>query len=201
MTTTSQQICKVVLVGETQTGKTSIIAKLTKDIFQEEVGSTIVNSITNYKIELEDTKTVQLVIWDTAGQEKYRSLNTLFYKDAVIVVLVYDQTQRKTFEEVKNYWIPQIRSHCGERIIVAIAANKSDLFEEQEVSDEEGKQLAEATKGIFMQTSCKTGSGIKELFLALAKKYEKGETAEKERIILEEKKTNKIIDDNKKSCC
>lgn len=201
MTTTSQQICKVVLVGETQTGKTSIIAKLTKDIFQEEVGSTIVNSITNYKIELEDTKTVQLVIWDTAGQEKYRALNTLFYKDAVIVVLVYDQTQRKTFEEVKNYWIPQIRSHCGERIIVAIAANKSDLFEEQEVSDEEGKQLAEATKGIFMQTSCKTGSGIKELFLALAKKYEKGETAEKERIILEEKKTNKIIDDNKKSCC
>lgn len=201
MTTTSQQICKVVLVGETQTGKTSIIAKLTKDIFQEEVGSTIVNSITNYKIELEDTKTVQLVIWDTAGQEKYRSLNTLFYKDAVIVVLVYDQTQRKTFEEVKNYWIPQIRSHCGEKIIVAIAANKSDLFEEQEVSDEEGKQLAEATKGIFMQTSCKTGSGIKELFLALAKKYEKGETAEKERIILEEKKTNKIIDDNKKSCC
>ena len=201
MTTTSQQICKVVLVGETQTGKTSIIAKLTKDIFQEEVGSTIVNSITNYKIELEDTKTVQLVIWDTAGQEKYRSLNTLFYKDALIVVLVYDQTQRKTFEEVKNYWIPQIRSHCGEKIIVAIAANKSDLFEEQEVSDEEGKQLAEATKGIFMQTSCKTGSGIKELFLALAKKYEKGETAEKERIILEEKKTNKIIDDNKKSCC
>lgn len=201
MTTTSQQICKVVLVGETQTGKTSIIAKLTKDIFQEEVGSTIVNSITNYKIELEDTKTVQLVIWDTAGQEKYRSLNTLFYKDAVIVVLVYDQTQRKTFEEVKNYWIPQIRSHCGEKIIVAIAANKSDLFEEQEVSDEEGKQLAEATKGIFMQTSCKTGSGIKELFLALAKKYEKGETAEKERIILEEKKTNKIINDNKKSCC
>ena len=201
MTTTSQQICKVVLVGETQTGKTSIIAKLTKDIFQEEVGSTIVNSITNYKIELEDTKTVQLVIWDTAGQEKYRSLNTLFYKDAVIVVLVYDQTQRKTFEEVKNYWIPQIRSHCGEKIIVAVAANKSDLFEEQEVSDEEGKQLAEATKGIFMQTSCKTGSGIKELFLALAKKYEKGETAEKERIILEEKKTNKIIDDNKKSCC
>ena len=201
MTTTSQQICKVVLVGETQTGKTSIIAKLTKDIFQEEVGSTIVNSITNYKIELEDTKTVQLVIWDTAGQEKYRSLNTLFYKDAVIVVLVYDQTQRKTFEEVKNYWIPQIRRHCGEKIIVAIAANKSDLFEEQEVSDEEGKQLAEATKGIFMQTSCKTGSGIKELFLALAKKYEKGETAEKERIILEEKKTNKIIDDNKKSCC
>ncbi len=157
--------------------------------------------ITNYKIELEDTKTVQLVIWDTAGQEKYRSLNTLFYKDAVIVVLVYDQTQRKTFEEVKNYWIPQIRSHCGEKIIVAVAANKSDLFEEQEVSDEEGKQLAEATKGIFMQTSCKTGSGIKELFLALAKKYEKGETAEKERIILEEKKTNKIIDDNKKSCC
>ena len=201
MTTTSQQICKVVLVGETQTGKTSIIAKLTKDIFQEEVGSTIVNSITNYKIELEDTKTVQLVIWDTAGQEKYRSLNTLFYKDAVIVVLVYDQTQRKTFEEVKNYWIPQIRSHCGEKIIVAIAANKSDLFEEQEVSDEEGKQLAEATKGIFMQTSCKTGSGIKEVFRALAKKYEKGETAEKERIILEEKKTNKIIDDNKKSCC
>ena len=194
--------CKVVLLGETTVGKTSIISRFINDSFDPNCITSLGASFISKTIYVpEHKKTVKFDIWDTAGQEKYRSLNTLFYKDAVIVVLVYDQTQRKTFEEVKNYWIPQIRSHCGERIIVAIAANKSDLFEEQEVSDEEGKQLAEATKGIFMQTSCKTGSGIKELFLALAKKYEKGETAEKERIILEEKKTNKIINDNKKSCC
>ena len=194
--------CKVVLLGETTVGKTSIISRFINDSFDPNCITSLGASFISKTIYVpEHKKTVKFDIWDTAGQEKYRALNTLFYKDAVIVVLVYDQTQRKTFEEVKNYWIPQIRSHCGEKIIVAIAANKSDLFEEQEVSDEEGKQLAEATKGIFMQTSCKTGSGIKELFLALAKKYEKGETAEKERIILEEKKTNKIIDDNKKSCC
>lgn len=197
--TTSEQVCKVVLVGETQTGKTSIIAKLTKDIFQEELSSTIVNSITNYNILLEDTNTVQLVIWDTAGQEKYRALNTLFYKDAVIVVLVYDQTQRKTFEEVKKYWIPQIKSHCGDKTILAIAANKSDLFEQQEVTDDEGKQLADSNKGIFMQTSCKTGSGIKELFHVLAKEYYKGDNEEKKRLVLEEQKQQN--DKDKKSCC
>ena len=86
------QVCKVVLVGETQTGKTSIIAKLTQNIFNDNVDSTIVNSISNFDMKLDEQNSIRLVIWDTAGQEKYRSLNKLFYKDAVIVILVYDTT-------------------------------------------------------------------------------------------------------------
>ena len=195
------QVCKVVLVGETQTGKTSIIAKLTQNIFNDNVDSTIVNSISNFDMKLDEQNSIRLVIWDTAGQEKYRSLNKLFYKDAVIVILVYDTTLKSSFEEIRKYWIPQIKSHCGDKVILAIAGNKADLFEQQEVSEEEAQQLASDSKAIFVPTSCKTGSGITELFKQVAKAYVKGGIEQAEEKMKLEKEKKKEEKKKKKSCC
>lgn len=95
---------KVVLVGETHTGKTAIIQRIVNDRFEDNYESTMVASTLSTQVDLEGGQTVKFEIWDTAGQEKYRSINKIFYKDASIVIMVYDITKRNTYEEIKNYW-------------------------------------------------------------------------------------------------
>ena len=192
-----EHICKVVLVGETQTGKTSIIAKLIQNEFKEDVPSTLVNSISKYEITIKK-KPIQFLIWDTAGQEKYRSLNTLFYKDAIMVVIVYDITQRRSFNELKNYWIEQIHQNCEKNVILALAANKADLIEKQTITEDEGKELARSINAIFMMTSCLSGTGIRELFEEMGKAYFDGGYKGKDREMKLEKKG---AVPNKRGCC
>ena len=84
-------------------------------------------------MEFPEGKSLTFDIWDTAGQEKYRSLAKIFYKDAKAVVLVYDVTNEKSFNEMKDYWYEQIKQLGDKDIIIAIAANKSDLYEEKKV--------------------------------------------------------------------
>jgi small GTP-binding protein len=108
------QTKKVVLVGESGTGKTSIIQKYCKDIFTDDTNSTLGSSNETKLIHLSNKQQVKLNIWDTAGQEAFRSVNKIFYKDAEIVVLVYDITNRKSFQEVINYWYNETRSHVSD---------------------------------------------------------------------------------------
>ena len=104
---------KAVLVGETGVGKTCIIERLCFNKYTNNPAATLgaanVEKILNYGKEK-----LVLDIWDTAGQETYRSLNRIFYKNAKIVVLVYDITRKQTFDEIENYWCNQVRSICGE---------------------------------------------------------------------------------------
>jgi small GTP-binding protein len=104
-------------------------------------------------------------IWDTAGQEKYRSIQKIFYKDANAAILVYDITRKTSFEEIQNYWISQIRENSSKLVIPVIAANKSDMWEYEEINLEAGKELANSSNGLFFETSAKNGSGIEvEIF-------------------------------------
>ena len=107
-----QQHIKVVLVGETQTGKTAIITRVIDDEFSYESPSTFVASMKGKKFSYADGKEVTLDIWDTAGQEKFRALNKVFYKNAAIAIMVYSIDSKKTFEEIKNYWHHEIQTHC-----------------------------------------------------------------------------------------
>lgn len=104
--------CKVVLVGESQTGKTSLINRLIHEEFNENEKTTMVASTVKKEFSYRDGQQVTLDIWDTAGQEKYRSLNKIFYKNASIAVLVYSINDRKSFEELKNYWFQEIKKFC-----------------------------------------------------------------------------------------
>ena len=162
---------KVVLVGESGVGKTSIITQFIDQTFQEDIQSTTGGTFSTKSVVCDGGKVLKFEIWDTAGQEKYRSLTTMFYKDANAAVMVYDVTRADSFEEIKNYWSNQIKDNSPENIILAIAANKSDLIEQETVDEGEARNFAKELNAIFISTSAKSSEGINSLFEEIAKKY------------------------------
>ena len=106
-----QNSCKIVLLGESGVGKTSIISRYITGKFNKNCESTNGASYSSKTIKLPKLKKeLKLDIWDTAGQEKYRSLTKFFYKDASIAIFVYDVTRRESYEEIKNYWLNQLKT-------------------------------------------------------------------------------------------
>jgi small GTP-binding protein len=116
-------------------------------------------------------KIVKFEIWDTAGQEKYRSIQKIFYKDANAAILVYDITRKTSFEEIGSYWISQIKENAPKMIVPVIAANKSDMWEYEEIDKETGNKLAESIGGLFFYTSAKMGSGVEVKINLIYRKY------------------------------
>ena len=112
------QTCKVVLLGESGVGKTCIIARFINNIFEENLISTTGASYAGKTMTFDeyDGKSIRFEIWDTAGQEKYRSLTKIFYKDATAAILVYDITRKESYEEIQKYWYNQIKDHAPKNI-------------------------------------------------------------------------------------
>jgi small GTP-binding protein len=112
------QTCKVVLLGESGVGKTCIIARFINNTFEENLISTTGASYAGKTMTFEEYggKSIKFEIWDTAGQEKYRSLTKIFYKDAGAAILVYDITRKESYEEIKKYWINQIKDFAPKNI-------------------------------------------------------------------------------------
>ena len=112
------QTCKVVLLGESGVGKTCIIARFINNTFEENLISTTGASYAGKTMTFDeyDGKSIKFEIWDTAGQEKYRSLTKIFYKDAGAAILVYDITRKESYEEIQKYWFNQIKDHAPKNI-------------------------------------------------------------------------------------
>ena len=163
--------CKVVLLGESGVGKTSILTKFVTGIFPKLVMVSTTSSYVSKNIKVDENYNVKLKLWDTAGQERYRSLAKIFYQNAAAAILVYDIRSLHSFNEIKNYWANEIKSNSPKDIIIAICANKSDEYLEQEVPTQEGKNLAKELNAIFMCTSAKEGTGIEDLFNLIATKF------------------------------
>ena len=162
---------KIVLIGEPFVGKTCIINRYVDNNYKENPGSTIGSNYTSKKITIPDlNKEVILDIWDTAGQEVYRSFVKLFYKESKIAILVYDISDRKSFDELKKYWFNEIKEFRKD-IILGIAGNKSDLIDKEEVNEDEARKFAKEINASFRLTSALSNIGIEELFLELTKKY------------------------------
>ena len=143
------KIIKIILLGESGVGKTNLIQVALDQPFQKEKISTLISSYYESEIIIQNKKYIY-TLWDTAGQEVYRSLNKSFIKDSKIVILVFAINNRKSFEEI-DYWINSVKESLEEnKYIMALVANKSDLFDEQEIPDEEimkkGKELNIKTK-------------------------------------------------------
>ena len=187
-----EEHCKVVLVGNVGVGKTSIIKVYVNN---EKIGNEqpTVNATYSKKIiEFENkNKKVQLDIWDTAGTEAYRSLASMYYRDAQVCILVFDISNSVTLEALKNYWIKEVRDKAPKEIILAIAANKSDIIEGA-LCTELGEAFAKKERVIFKLVSAFNNSGLDELFTELASEYlkskEKNEVNEDEKEGNEEKK-------------
>ena len=164
---------KAVLLAESGVGKTSIISRFIDNSFEKNKKSTTGADYTGKTMYFDEYggKKIKFEIWDTAGQEIYRSLTKIFYKDAKIAVLVYDITKRETFEELKKYWYNQIKESATPDIIIAIAANKCDLYEDEKVKEEEGREFAKEIGAYFKLTSAFLNSGIEELFKTIGVKF------------------------------
>ena len=163
---------KVVLVGESGVGKTSIISQFTSKKFDPHRETSLSAQFISKTVNFQDLgKEIKFDIWDTVGQEKYRSLAKIFYKDAKVIVFVYDITTEYSFNELKNYWYEETRSNTDGSPILAVVGNKIDLYKEQKVSNNDGKEFAEKIGAIFQTTSAQSDSGISTLFDNIGKTY------------------------------
>ena len=162
---------KVVLLGEAGVGKTSIISQFIDESFQEDIQSSTGGTYSSKTFVIGNKQLLDFEIWDTAGQERYRSLTTMYYKEANAAILVYDITVLKSFEEIQNYWVNQVKESAPNDIIIAICGNKSDLIEEEKVDEEKAREFAEQIGALFFLTSAKNATGINDLFIQFAKKY------------------------------
>ena len=171
------EILKIVLIGESGVGKTSIISQFIDQIFQEDQQSTIGGTFCSKTIRCSNGKILKFEIWDTAGQEKYRSVTKMFYKDADAAILVYDITNPFSYEELQKYWVQQVKECSSQNIIIAIIANKSDLIDLEKVDEGEARNYANKINALYAKTSAKDNIGINNLFLEIAKKYSGADSA------------------------
>ena len=185
---------KVVLIGESGVGKTCIIAQFINKTFDPNVVSSLTSQYIRKNIELPEGKNVLMDIWDTAGQEKHRALAKIFYKNSKAVLLVYDITNKKSFEEIKNYWYGQVKESSGKDTILALVGNKYDLINEKDVSNEDEEEFAKSIGAIFALTTATNYNSINVLFESIAKKILES-TNDKKFMKL---KTQK---EKKKDCC
>jgi small GTP-binding protein len=167
-----EESIKVVLIGESGVGKTSIIAQFTKGLFNQDIMSTNGATFsTKKKLFKNSNKYLSFEIWDTAGQEKYRSLAKMFFKDATVALIVYDITNTKSFNEIKDYWLNLVRENGPKKIIMYIVGNKCDLSDREAVKEEIAREYAKSENVPFWLTSAKDSIGIDELFEELGNKY------------------------------
>ena len=192
---------KMILLGDCGVGKTNIISRYLKNEFTEGELSTTGANYAMKKLNINGAN-FQVNIWDTAGQERYRSVTKMFLQDSQILLLCYSITDRKSFEHL-NYWYNLATEISGNNITLGVAANKSDLFEKEQVKDSEGEQYAKNHNGIFKLISAKASKeSVDTLFELLIKKYidtQNGiETNEINSVTLKQKNT---IKKDKKKCC
>ena len=198
---------KIVLIGDCAVGKTSIVARYTTNTFDENYMSTVASY--SCKIMEKDGKKYQLDIWDTAGQEKFRSVGKNFYKDAYVVFLVYDITRLDTFQNLKNIWYNELKNNGEKEPIIVIVGNKSDLFDDGEiVKEEDARNYAKEINALFNLVSAKTALGIEKLFNDVVDFYLQNNYPEKIKKINQERTAVKLDNknqgnkgNNKKKCC
>ncbi len=191
---------KLSFIGESAVGKTSLINQYIKQKFSSSYILTIGADQVSRIVTLKNGKKIKLNIWDTAGQERFRSVNAIFLKGSNMIIMVYDITNKESFEEMKNFWYKNINDNTSNNPVIGIAANKSDLYEKEEVNKDEGKKYANDINAIFKETSALSFESINLLINDMCEEYwtiHGNEYIPKEAIkITEEKKDKK-----NKRCC
>ena len=182
---------KVALMGDSEVGKTAICHAFLNVEFI--LGGTATVGIDRYdrKIKLKNKKEIKLILWDTAGEERYRSAAYKTIKSVHAIALVFDVTKRKSFENV-NIWLDEIKEHFNNPCLILLG-NKSDLEKEKwEINKEEIEQFAKRRNMAYFETSAKTRKGIDESFSHVANAaYEK---IEAEKQLGEEEEDDKKIE-------
>lgn len=212
---------KVIVVGNSGVGKSCLSLRATEDVFKESHQLTLGTEIYNFKVKIND-KSINLQIWDTCGQEKYKSLIKNYYQNSSLAIIVYSVIDQNSYDDV-NEWYKQIKLNTSQDCKIFLIANKVDL-PDRKITTEQGKQYKNEFKfDLFMETSAKSGFNSKELFINAATvlykehetlvMYEKNPNSNEEKILKNIKKKKFALkknddedeeeedDDNESSCC
>eukprot|EP00033_Pygsuia_biforma_P000405 GCRY01000485.1.p1 GENE.GCRY01000485.1~~GCRY01000485.1.p1 ORF type:complete len:213 (-),score=24.41 GCRY01000485.1:69-707(-) len=153
---------KYIIIGDTAVGKSCLLLQFTDKRFQPEHDLTIGVEFGARMINL-DKQQIKLQIWDTAGQESFRSITRSYYRGAAGALLVYDITRRETFDHLTS-WLEDARAHSSSNMTIMLIGNKSDLEHKRVVTREEGEAFAEEHGLMFVETSAKLATNVEEAF-------------------------------------
>jgi len=157
---------KLLLIGNTAVGKSSLLLRFSDNVFNESFLPTIG---VDFKIRTFDLsgKTIKLQMWDTAGQERFKTITSSYYKGAHGIILVYDITDKQSFRDIDN-WLAEVEKHANENVNKLLVGNKSDMEQNRQVSYEEGKAYADQLGIKFLETSAKNSLNVENAFFTMA---------------------------------
>ena len=159
---------KIIVIGDSGVGKSCLTNKATRDLFEPDHNATIGFEFFSFNVKI-DGKVVKLQIWDTCGQEAYRSLITNFYRNSSLAIMVYSINSRDSFDNL-DIWLKELRMHSNPDAKVFLIGNKIDLENERNVNREQGEQYANQNHfHLFLESSAKTGFNAQKIFIEAAK--------------------------------
>lgn len=161
---------KIIIVGNSNVGKSCILTKFVDNEFNLSNSTTIGVDYKTYRINYSN-KDIKLLIWDTAGQEKFKAITKFFYKGAQVVIICFDLTNKNSFNDI-DIWLEEIRKEKTSDSIIVLVGTKSDLTSSRVITKEEGiKKTTQLKLYAYFETSAKTNQGIDEVFNSVVKLY------------------------------
>ena len=167
--TETDLVYKILLLGDSEVGKSCFLMRYADNVFVDNYITTIGLDYKLKYIQLDSGQVIKVQLWDTAGQDRYRTIAKNYYKGSHGILLLYDVTKSSSFENIRE-WIKDIREEVYEKAIIFLIGNKIDKKDQIKIKTEEGEKLAEEFNIPFFEASAKSGENVDEIFKALYKK-------------------------------
>ena len=165
----SDLVFKILLLGDSEVGKSCFLMRYSENVFIENYITTIGLDYKLKTVKLDTGKTIKVQLWDTAGQDKYRTIAKNYYKGSHSILLLYDITKQSSFDNIRE-WVRDIKEEVNEKAILFLIGNKIDMEDQRKIPKEKGVELAEEFKIPFFEASAKSGENVDEVFKALYNK-------------------------------